>query len=178
MTPFQSFGLLVMDYAPVETEFFTNSQRLKQWRLMALTALPLRLLHGDNGYILQSNAVRMLILGLVLMAFTLVTGCSSSDGGDQSNLLNSNGGGVPTGGASVSLAWDPVPNVLGYIVHYGIASPNSSGSCAYPSSMFTSTPSVTVDGLAENRTYYFAVSAFNGLESPCSGEVVTVTNSI
>ena len=137
---------------------------------MALTTPPLRLLHRHNGDIHQSITFRMLVLGLAIMAFTLVTGCGSSD--------ESTGGGVPTGGASASLAWDPVPNVWGYIVHYGISSPNSTGSCAYPSSMFSSTPSVTVDGLAENMTYYFAVSAFNGLESPCSAEVVTVTKSV
>jgi len=31
--------------------------------------------------------------------------------------------------------------------------------------------------LAENTTYYFAVSAYNGLESACSSEVATVTSS-
>jgi len=36
----------------------------------------------------------------------------------------------------------------------------------------------TVTGLAAHATYYFAVSAFNGLESPCSAELKAVIDSI
>jgi hypothetical protein len=43
--------------------------------------------------------------------------------------------------------------------------------------MFSSSPSVTVTGLANNTTYYFAVSAYNGLESACSAEVAMVTGT-
>ena|SRR5215472_15674897 len=33
----------------------------------------------------------------------------------------------------------------------------------------------TITGLAPNTTYYFAVSAYNGMSGPCSNEVSTVT---
>ncbi|WP_455388878.1 fibronectin type III domain-containing protein [Petrachloros mirabilis] len=75
------------------------------------------------------------------------------------------------------MAWDPVqdPTVTGYYVHYGLQSANSAGSCAYTQSSFSSSPAATVTGLAPNTTYYFAVSAYNGLESTCSTEVSTFT---
>ena len=74
---------------------------------------------------------------------------------------------------AVSLAWDPSPDpsVVGYHVHYGLQSPNSPGSCAYSNSTYASSPTATISGLATGTTYYFAVSASNGLESPCSNEV-------
>ena len=34
-------------------------------------------------------------------------------------------------------------------------------------------PTATVSGLAANTAYFFAVSAYNGLESPCSAELST-----
>lgn len=80
--------------------------------------------------------------------------------------------------ASKSLAWDQVNGVHGYLVYYGTESPGVDGSCAYAQSVFTSTPSVTVTGLAPKSTYYFAVSAFNGLESPCSTEIMTDIDSL
>ena len=81
--------------------------------------------------------------------------------------------------ATVSLAWDPVqdPTVTGYYVHYGLQSPNSAGSCAYSQSSFSSSPATMVTGLAPNTTYYFSVSAYNGLESKCSSEVSTFTQA-
>ena len=51
----------------------------------------------------------------------------------------------------------------------GTESQGSSGSCSHPNKVFTSTPPAIV-GLAPNTTYYFAVSAFNGIESECSAE--------
>ena len=74
---------------------------------------------------------------------------------------------------AVSLAWDPVqdPSVTGYYIHYGNQSPNSPGSCTYTQSTFASSPTATISGLASGTTYYFAVSAYNGLESACSAEV-------
>ena len=79
---------------------------------------------------------------------------------------------------SVSLAWDAVPDssVTGYYVYYGTQSPNTSGSCVYQQSQFTTSTVFTVEGLTPGTTYYFAVSAYNGLQSPCSAEVSTVTN--
>lgn len=74
---------------------------------------------------------------------------------------------------AVSLAWDPVQDssVTGYYIHYGNQSPNSSGSCTYTQSTFVSSPTATISGLASGTTYFFAVSAYNGLESACSAEV-------
>jgi fibronectin type III domain protein len=160
---------------------------------MGLT-LQLRLFQTNTRNARRSRALRTLILGLAILTFSMLTGCSSSgdpaslsitpsSGGDGSNGSGSgSGGGSQTavaGTASASLAWDPVSDssVVGYIVHYGTQSPNSFGSCAYQQSTFSSSPSTTVAGLAANTTYYFAVSAYNGLESACSGEVTTVTGS-
>jgi fibronectin type III domain protein len=138
------------------------------------------------------------IAGLILLLCTpLLSGCGgggntesgpivsntpSQGGGGSSGSGGSSGASSPpvTAAASASLAWDPVsdPSIVGYIVHYGTHSPNSSGSCAYAQSTFSSSPAVTVSGLAPNTTYFFAVSAYNGLESACSAEVSTVTASI
>ncbi len=76
-----------------------------------------------------------------------------------------------------SLAWDPVndPSVSGYYIHYGKQSVGQNGSCAYEDAKFVSTPSGTVTGLDPNSRYYFAVSAYNGIESNCSNEVSTDT---
>ena len=86
---------------------------------------------------------------------------------------------------SASLTWDPDPDptVVGFFVHYGTQSPNSSGSCAYDhgtyvplSSLTTPSPTATISNLATGTTFYFAVSAYNGkIESPCSNEVVKAT---
>ena len=86
---------------------------------------------------------------------------------------------------AVSLAWNPEtdPSVTGYYVHYGLQSPNSAGSCTYTQSTYYSLASlanassrtVTVSGLASGTTYFFAVSAYNGLESACSNEVSKTT---
>jgi hypothetical protein len=102
---------------------------------------------------------------------SLFVGCGSGDEGSP---------GIPVAStaASKSLAWDPVNGVHGYLVYYGSESPGVAGSCAYAESVYTTTPSVTVTGLNPNTTYYFAVSAFNGLESPCSTEIVTVMDAV
>jgi hypothetical protein len=127
---------------------------------------------------IRATAFRLIVLALFTMS--MITGCGSGDGGGFSFDSAQNGGGTaaPTGSASASLAWDPVGDVLGYIIHYGTQSPNSPGSCAYAQSLFSSTPSATVTGLAANTTYFFAVSSYNGLESACSAEVMTVTQSV
>lgn len=82
-------------------------------------------------------------------------------------------------GITASLTWDPVPDpsVSAYFVHYGRQSPNHSGSCDYESSMHVHahSPLAIVTNLEPNTRYYFTVSAYNGLESPCSDEVSTVT---
>jgi len=120
------------------------------------------------------TSLRIAVLTLGLVTGSIVIGCSS--GGDGGEPSTSAGQAVPNG-PSASLAWDPVAGVLGYVVHYGPESPGSPGSCTYAESVFSSTPSTTVTGLAANTTYYFSVSAFNGIEGPCSVELSTVTGS-
>jgi hypothetical protein len=109
--------------------------------------------------------------GLLLMMMPLISGCGGGESGSQPIVAE------PVG-ATASLAWSPVPDpsVIAYFVHYGRQSPDESGSCAYESSMHTTSPSATVTNLEPNTRYYFTVSAYNGLESVCSREVSTITD--
>ena len=138
---------------------------------MAMPTSPLQCLHANQTRTIQSIVLRCLLLAVVVLAESFVSGCGSGDEGSSGNSLAS-----PT--ASKSLAWDPVSGVHGYLVYYGSESPGVPGSCAYAQSVFTTTPSVTVTDLIPNTTYYFAVSAFNGLESHCSSEIMTVMDSV
>jgi hypothetical protein len=77
-------------------------------------------------------------------------------------------------GATVSLAWNPssATNVAGYNLFYGVASRQ------YRFSLDAGTnTTITVRGLADGQTYYFATAAYNSLgdESEYSNEV---SNSI
>jgi hypothetical protein len=80
-----------------------------------------------------------------------------------------------------TLVWNPVqpqagePSILGYYIHYGTQSPGQPGSCSYEDVIFVMAPSGTVTGLDINSRYYFAVSAYNGVEGACSNEVFTDT---
>ena len=139
---------------------------------MAQTTLPVRLLQRTRAATPQSAAFGFVMLSIFLVTGAIMTGCGSNGGSG-----NGGGDGVPSGQASPSLAWDPVGSVAGYYVHYGTHTPNDPGSCAYDQSTFSSTPTATLTGLAEHTRYYFAVSAFNGLEGVCSAEVSTVTGS-
>lgn len=171
---------------------------------MALATLPV-CLHAKTPAPTKPRMVFMaLSLGLAIVILGPLTGCGSGEETGDGPIItdaqnpggnNQVGGGGGTGGgsssssggsststsgaASASLSWTPVssPDILGYIVHYGTSSPGSPGSCTYSSSTFSSSPFVTVTGLAPNTTYFFAVSAYNGLESACSSEVATVTGS-
>ena len=138
---------------------------------MAIPTSPLQRLHANQTRTIQLIVLRCLLLAVVVLAESSVAGCGSGDEGSPGSSLAS-----PT--ASKSLAWDPVSGVHGYLVYYGSESPGVPGSCAYAQSVFTTTPSVTVTDLIPNTTYYFAVSAFNGLESHCSSEIMTVMDSV
>ncbi len=122
--------------------------------------------------------------GLLFSLASLLTGCGGGGetGGDPS-ITGTPGSGVggsaPAAGAMASLSWSPVqdPSVFAYYVHYGRQSSQEVGSCSYESFVYVGSPSATVTDLERNTTYYFAVSAFNGVESPCSSEITTVTPS-
>lgn len=119
-----------------------------------------------------SSLLRTVGACIIVMTATLLTGCAG--GGEGAPAVSSS---PSAAGATASLAWDPVqdPTVTGYYVHYGTQSSGQTGSCSYQHSQFVSSPSATISDLAHNTQYYFAVSAYNGLESPCSSEVVTTT---
>jgi hypothetical protein len=108
-------------------------------------------------------------LGIVL---TSLTGCGAGGEGGPEVSTSS----TPTG-ATASLAWDPVqdPTVTAYYVHYGKQSAGQPGLCSYQDAQSVNAPSATITGLDPNTRYYFAVSAYNGLNGPCSNEVSTVT---
>lgn len=115
-----------------------------------------------------------IVTSLLLSVMPLLTGCGGGGetGNDPSVTVNPG-----SGGATASLSWNPVadPSVSAYFVHYGRHSPGQAGSCAYESSMHVASPSATVTDLDPDTVYYFAVSAYNGLESTCSNEVSTHT---
>lgn len=122
----------------------------------------------------RTRSMRFITASMLLTAFTLLSGCGS--GGDGAPTISSSAS--PTG-AMATLAWDSVqnPSVSGYYVHYGRTSTSQSGTCSYEDAKFVSSPNATITNLDHNTRYYFAVSAYNGLESACSNEVSTVTPS-
>lgn len=122
--------------------------------------------------------------GLLFSLASLLTGCGGGGetGGDPSITVtpgSSGGGSAPAAGAMASLSWSPVqdPSVFAYFVHYGRQSPGQPGSCSYESFVYVDSPSATVTDLSPDTLYHFTVSAYNGLESPCSSEISTVTPS-
>jgi len=133
-----------------------KQQFLGQAGLTKTTCIPLRL--------------TAIVVGLLLTMTPLLTGCAPEQ-------QTGSGSTATPAAATASLEWLPVedPSVIAYFVHYGRQSPGQPGSCTYESSMYVDSPSATVPDLDPNTTYYFAVSAYNGLESPCSEEVSTVT---
>lgn len=60
------------------------------------------------------------------------------------------------GDGEVTLVWDSVKNVTGYLVRYGTGKGNLGQSLTVP------TNSAVVSGLSNNKTYYFQVVAVNG----------------
>lgn len=108
-------------------------------------------------------------LGILCLS---LTGCGT--GGEQGPTIAT----VTTAtGPTTTLAWDPVndPSIIGYYIHYGKQSPNQQGSCSYDHTQFVSSSQGTVTDLDPGSTYYFAVSAYNGVEGDCSDEVQTTT---
>jgi hypothetical protein len=141
----------------------TKQQRfLARTRVKEIARMPLRL-----------TAV---VTGILLSIMPLLTGCGGGEetGGQPIDTVTPG-----TAGATVSLAWHPVPDpsIHAYFVHYGRQSPGQPGSCAYESSMHVhaASLSVTITDLEPNTHYYFTVSAYNGRESACSNEVSIVT---
>ncbi|MBH0178812.1 MAG: fibronectin type III domain-containing protein [Nitrospira sp.] len=104
--------------------------------------------------------------------FLSLSGCGSGDAGEPTISTTST-----ASGATASLAWDPVqpqagePSILGYYIHYGRQSAGQRGSCSYEDSIFVMTSSGTIKRLEAGSRYYFAVSAYNGVEGTCSNEV-------
>lgn len=82
-------------------------------------------------------------------------------------------------GVTASLNWNPSsdPNVTGYYVYYGKQPSGELGSCAYEQSQAVEAPPAAITGLEPNTPYYFAISAFNEVESSCSIEIMMVTPS-
>lgn len=132
-------------------------QFFERARVTKTTSIPLRL--------------TAIVVTLLLTMMPLLTACAPED-----HQTGSGSTAAPVV-ATASLEWHPVedPSVIAYFVHYGRQSPGQPGSCTYESSMYVDSPSATVPNLDPHTTYYFAVSAYNGLESPCSEEVSTVT---
>jgi hypothetical protein len=136
----------------------TMKHSLPRNRVTEITCIPLRL--------------TAIITGFLLTMMPLLTGCGGGGGGWSDGSAPAQ---AAVTGITTSLAWDPSPSVYGYFVHYGRQSSGQSGSCSYESSMYVASPEATLTNLEPNTRYYFTVSAYNGLESPCSGEVSTVT---
>jgi len=121
------------------------------------------------------------VCSFLVLTSLLLAGCGGGDGGTTGaeSTNGGSGGSASAGPIALSLAWNPVPDstVSGYVIHYGRYSPGSPGSCNYESSLFVSSPEGTVTSLSPDTRYYFTVSAYNGLEGPCSSEISTVTPS-
>ena len=123
---------------------------------------------------MRDRAMKLIAACSILTFSALLYGCGGGGGSDPS-------GSNPSGqaGAMATLSWDPVQDssVSGYYVHYGRNSTGQSGTCSYEDVKFVSSPTATITNLDHDTRYYFAVSAYNGVESACSSEVSTVTPS-
>jgi Fibronectin type III domain len=114
-----------------------------------------------------------IVLGVLFLS---LSGCGSGGAGEPTISTTST-----ASGATATLAWNPVqpqagePSILGYYIHYGRQSASQPGSCSYEDSIFVMASSGTVTGLLTGSRYHFAVSAYNGVEGPCSDEVFTDT---
>jgi hypothetical protein len=86
---------------------------------------------------------------------------------------------LPETGVAVQVNWNPSPgtNTTGYYIYYGKQPSGELGSCSYGESQAVEAPPATIAGLEPNTPYYFAISAFNEAESPCSIEFMLITPS-
>lgn len=127
--------------------------------------------HRDRCMPLRLTTI---VTGILLSIMPFLTGCGGGGETGSEPIISTTPGNA---GVAASLAWSPVqdPSVSAYVVHYGRHSPGQPGSCAYEGSIHAASPSVTITNLDPNTVYYFAVSAYNGLESGCSNEVSTQT---
>ena len=116
-----------------------------------------------------SSSLLLLAIGSLLIA------CGGGGGGGGCG-----GGGAPacaTGPSPTLLEWEPVsdPNLVSYRIYYGTSS------LTYPQSLDVgNNTTYTVMGLSSGTRYYFAVTAYIGLndESVISNEVCkTITAS-
>ncbi len=133
----------------------------------------------------SSRCLKSIDAGLMSICLVLLMGCGTGENVGDGSLEMEQSTATPSSSASASLGWEanPDPSVVGYNVHYGTQSPNSVGSCAYEQSMYypltsfanAASPAVTISNLTEKTTYYFSVSAYNGVESACSNEVAKTT---
>jgi Fibronectin type III domain len=74
---------------------------------------------------------------------------------------------------NVNLAWDPVATATGYRLHYGTSSGNYSSSVDAKNQT-----TITVFGLTDGTTFFFAVTAYNSATtSGFSNEVTAVPAS-
>lgn len=124
----------------------------------------------------RPQRLTVIVAGLLLTSMSFLTGCGGGGETGSDPTVKVTPGSVGAT-ASASLDWNPVPDssVSAYFVHYGRQSPHQPGSCAYEHSVSVDSPSATLTDLDPDTHYYFAVSAYNGLESACSNEVSTVT---
>ncbi|MBL8053439.1 MAG: fibronectin type III domain-containing protein [Nitrospira sp.] len=83
-------------------------------------------------------------------------------------------------GVSARINWNPSPDssVTSYYVYYGTQPSGELGSCSYEQSQAVESPPAIITGLEPNTPYFFAISAFNESESPCSTEFMLVTPSV
>lgn len=121
---------------------------------------------------MRTHFWRFIATSILFTSINLLTGCGGGENGAPS--ISTSAG---QAGATASLTWIAVQDttVSGYYVHYGKISTGQAGSCSYEDQQFVSSPSATITNLDNAARYYFAVSAYNGLESTCSNEVWTDT---
>ncbi len=85
-------------------------------------------------------------------------------------------------GATASVTWQVVADssnaetqVIGYYVHYGKQPADQMGGCFYEERITANAPPVTIHDLEPNMPYFFAISAYNEYDSPCSREASAIT---